>query len=234
LLHGYPSRGAPVIDTKLLFLPHRAISPAAKALEFIHGSRARLQEHQTLPVARHAETKRLIILRPLTLLEAPENRQQSQAPTQTTLTTTSPPAAFALAGVDTWIISAAFRSCDNLKVTIVYNMAAAQSLHQSSRSSQMWISNSATSTSSSHMNDALLQLSPAQVEAQQILRHLLSKLKEPESKYHGKYGKWVERHPRLDDFCLRCIRPQVWSYLNGRWSLDAYAPTPATQTHTSY
>jgi hypothetical protein len=71
------------------------------------------------------------------------------------------------------------------------------------------------------MNDLPSQLSPAQVEAQQILKHLLSKLKEPSSKYYTRYGKWIERHPRLDDFCLRCIRPQVWSFLNGRWSLDA-------------
>lgn len=72
------------------------------------------------------------------------------------------------------------------------------------------------------MNDIPIQLSPAQSEAQDILSHLLSRLKEPESKYYTRYGEWVERHPRLDDFCFRCIRPQVWSYLNGRWSLDAY------------
>ncbi|XPS74861.1 hypothetical protein M3J09_006976 [Ascochyta lentis] len=96
-----------------------------------------------------------------------------------------------------------------------------QSSHQSSRSSQSWISSSATSTLTPRMNDLPAQLSPAQIEAQQILKHLLSKLKDPESKYYGRYGKWVERHSRLDDFCFRCIRPQVWSYLNGRWSLDA-------------
>ena len=71
------------------------------------------------------------------------------------------------------------------------------------------------------MNDLPSQLSPAQLEAQQILQHLLSKLKDPESRYYARYGRWLERHPRLDDFCLRCIRPQVWTYLNGRWSLDA-------------
>ncbi|KAF2632108.1 hypothetical protein BU25DRAFT_325384, partial [Macroventuria anomochaeta] len=77
------------------------------------------------------------------------------------------------------------------------------------------------STTTSRMNDLPSQLLPAQIEAQEILRHLLSKLKEPESKHYVRYGKWVERHPRLDDFCFRCIRPQVWSYLNGRWNLDA-------------
>ncbi|UPX11052.1 uncharacterized protein EKO05_0001676 [Ascochyta rabiei] len=100
-------------------------------------------------------------------------------------------------------------------------MATPQSSHQSPRSSQTWISNSAASTSTSRMNDLPLQLSPAQVEAQQILKHLLSKLSEPESRYYEKYGRWAERHARLDDFCLRCVRPQVWAYLNGRWSLDA-------------
>ncbi|KAJ8110583.1 hypothetical protein OPT61_g6610 [Boeremia exigua] len=46
-------------------------------------------------------------------------------------------------------------------------------------------------------------------------------LKDPESRHCARYGRWAERHPTLDDFCLRCVRPQVWSYLNGRWSLDA-------------
>ena len=102
-------------------------------------------------------------------------------------------------------------------------MAAFQSLHKSSYTSQTWISNSSSSssTSTSRMNDLPSQLSPPQLEAQQILQHLLSKLKDPESRYYARYGRWLERHPRLDDFCLRCIRPQVWTYLNGRWSLDA-------------
>jgi hypothetical protein len=71
------------------------------------------------------------------------------------------------------------------------------------------------------MNDLPSQLSPAQTEAQRILDHLLTKLKDPESKHYHRYGRWIERHPKLNDFCLRTIRPQVWSYLPGRWSLDA-------------
>ncbi|CAO2650618.1 Nn.00g019100.m01.CDS01 [Neocucurbitaria sp. VM-36] len=65
------------------------------------------------------------------------------------------------------------------------------------------------------------ELSSAQLEAKQILAHLLNRLKETESTYYNRYGKWVERHPRLEDFCFQCIRPQVWTFLGGRWSLDA-------------
>lgn len=72
------------------------------------------------------------------------------------------------------------------------------------------------------VNDVSVQLSTAQSEAQHVLRHLLSQLKDPGSIYYARYSKWVDRHPRLDEFCFRCVRPQVWSYLNGRWSLDAY------------
>ncbi|KAF2131561.1 hypothetical protein P153DRAFT_429832 [Dothidotthia symphoricarpi CBS 119687] len=70
------------------------------------------------------------------------------------------------------------------------------------------------------MYDIPDQLSPAQVEAMKILTHVLEKLKEPDSKYYARYGKWVERHQKLDDFCFRCVRPQVWTFLGGRWSLD--------------
>ncbi|KAF1364963.1 hypothetical protein EJ07DRAFT_58130, partial [Lizonia empirigonia] len=73
----------------------------------------------------------------------------------------------------------------------------------------------------SRMNDLSSTRTPAQIEAQQILNHLLSKLKEPNSRHHDKYGKWVSRHPRLDDFIFRCVRSQVWTYLSHRWSLDA-------------
>lgn len=71
------------------------------------------------------------------------------------------------------------------------------------------------------MNDLPSQLSPAQLEAQKILEHLLAKLKDPEQTHYTRYGKWVERHPELPNFIFRSIRPQVWSYLSGRWSLDA-------------
>lgn len=102
-----------------------------------------------------------------------------------------------------------------------YNMASPQSAHQTWRSSQSTVSNS----SALRMNDIPAELSPSQIEAQGILRHLLSRLKDPDSKYYARYGRWLNRHPRLDDICFRCVRPQVWSYLNGRWSLDAYVQT---------
>jgi len=65
------------------------------------------------------------------------------------------------------------------------------------------------------------QLTAAQQEAQIILRDLLRRLKEPESKYYARYGKWVARHSKLDEFCFQCIRPNVWRFLDGRWNLDA-------------
>ena len=71
------------------------------------------------------------------------------------------------------------------------------------------------------MSDLPHELSPAQHEAKQILAKLLSRLRETDSKYYPRYGKWIERHSRLEEFCLQCIRPQVWSFLQGRWSLDA-------------
>jgi hypothetical protein len=71
------------------------------------------------------------------------------------------------------------------------------------------------------MYDVPTDLTLAQLEAKKILAHLLESLKEKDSKHYERYGKWVERHPRLEDFCFRCIRPQVWTYLHGRWSLDA-------------
>ncbi|KAF1841032.1 uncharacterized protein K460DRAFT_371030 [Cucurbitaria berberidis CBS 394.84] len=75
----------------------------------------------------------------------------------------------------------------------------------------------------SRMYDLQQELSSVQLEAKQILAHLVSKLKETDSKYYGRYGKWIERHPRqqLEEFCFRCVRPQVWAYLGGRCSLDA-------------
>lgn len=71
------------------------------------------------------------------------------------------------------------------------------------------------------MNDPPSQSTTAQLEAQQILSHLLSKLQDPDSKHNTKYGKWVSRHPHLSDFVFRTVRPQVWTYLSSRQSLDA-------------
>jgi hypothetical protein len=71
------------------------------------------------------------------------------------------------------------------------------------------------------MYDLPVEFSLAQLEAKKIIIHLIERLQDEDSKYYPKYGKWVERHPHLEDFCFRCIRPQVWTFLNGRWSLDA-------------
>jgi hypothetical protein len=71
------------------------------------------------------------------------------------------------------------------------------------------------------MFDYPTELTSAQLEAKTILSHLLERLKEKDSKYHARYGRWIARHPRLEEFCFRCIRPQVWTFLYGRWSLDA-------------
>jgi hypothetical protein len=79
----------------------------------------------------------------------------------------------------------------------------------------------AFSNSFPNMYDYPVDFTPAQAEATKIFTHLLEKLKEKDSKYYAKYGKWVERHPRFQEFCFRCIRPHVWTFLNGRWSLDA-------------
>ncbi|KAF2691130.1 hypothetical protein K458DRAFT_412445 [Lentithecium fluviatile CBS 122367] len=65
------------------------------------------------------------------------------------------------------------------------------------------------------------QLSTAQLEAQRILRDLIQKIKEPDSKYYARYGKWISRHPKLDEFCFRCVRPNVWRFLDGKWNVDA-------------
>lgn len=72
-----------------------------------------------------------------------------------------------------------------------------------------------------NMFDYPAELTPAQLEAKTTLSHLLERLKDPTSKYHARYGKWLAKHPRLKEFCFRCIRPQIWVFLHGRWSLDA-------------
>lgn len=78
-----------------------------------------------------------------------------------------------------------------------------------------------TSNTQPNMFDYPAEFNNAQLEAKKILVHLLERLKEKDSGYYARYGKWVERHPRLGEFCFRCIRPQIWTFLNGRWSLDA-------------
>jgi hypothetical protein len=71
------------------------------------------------------------------------------------------------------------------------------------------------------MSNLPTNLSLAQLEAQTTLTHLLSQISSPESKYYPRYGKWVERHPQLPNYCFRLVRPQVWTFLQNRWSLDA-------------
>jgi len=78
-----------------------------------------------------------------------------------------------------------------------------------------------TNSSQPNMFDYPVDFNNAQLEAKNILAHVLTTLKEKDSKYYPRYGKWVERHPRLEEVCFRCIRPQVWTFLNGKWSVDA-------------
>jgi hypothetical protein len=78
-----------------------------------------------------------------------------------------------------------------------------------------------SSVAQTRMYDLPAEFTQTQLEAQEILAHLLGRLKEKDSKYYGRYGKWVERHSRLEEFCFSCIRPHIWKYLQGRWSLDA-------------
>ncbi|KAL6703247.1 hypothetical protein ACN47E_010035 [Coniothyrium glycines] len=92
---------------------------------------------------------------------------------------------------------------------------------RNSMSSQTSDTGSAPATRSGRMYDLPIQVSAAQTEAKEILAHLLEELKDPGNLYYDRYGAWLERHPRLDDFISRCVRPSVWTFLRGRWSLDA-------------
>ncbi|KAF2996626.1 hypothetical protein E8E13_002168 [Curvularia kusanoi] len=78
--------------------------------------------------------------------------------------------------------------------------------HQTWRSSQTTASNS----SGSRMNDIPADLSPSQKEAQAILRHLLSRLKDPDSKYYARL-KLIAGDLRADSRAV---------YLNGILGLD--------------
>ncbi len=71
------------------------------------------------------------------------------------------------------------------------------------------------------LHDLPHELSSTQLQAKQILAQLLSRLKDSDSIYHDRYGQWVESNPKLEDFCFQCVRPQVWNFLQGRWSLEA-------------
>ncbi|KAF1956169.1 hypothetical protein CC80DRAFT_548467 [Byssothecium circinans] len=71
------------------------------------------------------------------------------------------------------------------------------------------------------MEDFPVSLSASQQEALEVLRRLLGKLKEPGSRYYSRYGKWVERHGKLEEFCFQCVRPSVWRFFDAKWNLDA-------------
>ncbi|RMZ68870.1 hypothetical protein GMOD_00002754 [Pyrenophora seminiperda CCB06] len=67
-------------------------------------------------------------------------------------------------------------------------------------------------------------LSPAYLEAQTILTHLLTTLQLPSSPYNTAYSPWIARHgiPQLTTSILSYIRPPVWTVLSSsRWSLDS-------------
>lgn len=73
---------------------------------------------------------------------------------------------------------------------------------------------------SSNMYDIPSELSPTELEAKHILQHLLQKLQHPDSRHAARYSAWIARHPHLTDMCMRCVRPQIWTFLSNRWSLD--------------
>lgn len=98
-------------------------------------------------------------------------------------------------------------------------MAAAQVSYGSP--SQSRFSPARPNPVSSRLYDLPTDFSVAQIEARNILVHLLDGLKNADSRHYERYGKWVERHPNLEELCFRCVRPHVWVFLQGRWSLDA-------------
>lgn len=53
-------------------------------------------------------------------------------------------------------------------------------------------------------------------EARNILSKLLSELKEPESRYKPRYGKWIEKNARaeLEEYIFGCLRAEVLTYLH--------------------
>ena len=62
----------------------------------------------------------------------------------------------------------------------------------------------------------------AKEDARKILNHLLSKLKEPDSRHYERYGGWIEKHPGLEDFALTRLRSEVIQYLDrGARSIEA-------------
>ncbi|KAJ4354580.1 uncharacterized protein N0V89_006317 [Didymosphaeria variabile] len=79
---------------------------------------------------------------------------------------------------------------------------------------------SPTTTPSAPMEGMPEALSPAQQEAQHILQHMLQKLQHPQSKYHARYAKWIERNPNLASFCLTTVRPPVWNALEQGLSFE--------------
>jgi hypothetical protein len=52
-------------------------------------------------------------------------------------------------------------------------------------------------------------------DARQVLSHLLSKLQEPDSRLHARYGPWIQKHgkPELEDSIFSRLRPEVLQFL---------------------
>lgn len=97
-------------------------------------------------------------------------------------------------------------------------MAAVQATHTNSQPSQPGPLPTQLSSRTSNLSSSL---SPSQLEAHQILAHLLDQLQHSDSRYEARYSSWISRHPDLNAFCHRCIRPQVWTFISSnRWSLD--------------
>lgn len=50
-------------------------------------------------------------------------------------------------------------------------------------------------------------------QARTILAHLLSKIKEKDSKYYGRYAEWLNAQEGFETFLFRCVRAEVWRCL---------------------
>jgi hypothetical protein len=60
-------------------------------------------------------------------------------------------------------------------------------------------------------------------DGQAVLAHMLTKIKEKESRYHDRYAEWIDAQDGLEEFLFRCVRPEVWKCLQtGCKNLDAW------------
>lgn len=78
-----------------------------------------------------------------------------------------------------------------------------------------------TTQACSSAESPLHNLSPSRQEALAILTHLLARLQDPASPYYARYSPWIARHPNLQAALFTTIRPQIWTLLSHRLSLDA-------------